>query len=460
MLNITDKADSTPGATGELTAAEFNDHKNELQGGVTRSGQTLSSIKTTQHAQGLFINGVAAASFQDNSATANSIELTPITGASGLTVAESYALLNGAIIEIDRAIVNTSTIVTVNIGQTTGTYLGAKSLRMSDDSVPPIGSVFGRLRLYWDNALDHWLIISGGNDKTLSSNVDFTILDTDVYKKFHFAHSASTGLLQGDLPTLADNIGKRYFFQNTGLGLSYINSEEGGNILFKEYSLDKLILVKKGDKATLLATASGWLVESYSMCIESGWYNREDWTSVKIGFANFDYDTKSGGMGDLTGEHYVLASGVSGLILNDSQPAAAAGILTVCFVTGTGLAVNNEVGTCGSGQTFAVNEGGGNNKNQDWNITHNMGVSFFGFLVENFMNTTASNTDMQLLPLVSGYYGSGNNAAGIIPFEVDSNNFYQQSGNVGSAYFYLADGQASLLDTDDYYINIYFEISI
>jgi hypothetical protein len=160
MLNINDKTDSTPGATGELTAAEYNDHKNELQGLVTYSAQALSILKTPdQVSMAAFINGTSAQSFQDNSATANSIELTPITGAAGIRVADAYASMDGAIVEVNRALLNTSTTVTVNIGQTTGTYLGAKSLKRLDGTDPAIGEVYGYLRLWWDNSNDYWVII-------------------------------------------------------------------------------------------------------------------------------------------------------------------------------------------------------------------------------------------------------------------------------------------------------------
>jgi hypothetical protein len=171
MLEILDKTDSTPGATGELTAAEYNDHKNELQSGVELTGQALSILKTPyQNPMAMFVNGVSAQSFQDNSATANSIELTPITGAGGLRVGDSYNIMDGMIVECNKTTVNTSSTVTVNIGQTTGTYLGAKSLKTLAGEDPSIGEVYGYLRLFWDNGNDYWVIIPSDNSEKFYHN--------------------------------------------------------------------------------------------------------------------------------------------------------------------------------------------------------------------------------------------------------------------------------------------------
>ncbi len=162
MQNIADKADSTAGATGELTATEYNSHKNELQGAVTRSGQTLSAATLLQLAKALFINGVGAESCVD-SGSGNSIILSPATGASGLVVPDNYSELEGAILSFTKADINTSTAVTVNFGQT-GTELGAKSLVRIDETVPAVGDVIGRCLVQWDNSADKWVLISNETD--------------------------------------------------------------------------------------------------------------------------------------------------------------------------------------------------------------------------------------------------------------------------------------------------------
>lgn len=54
MLDIGDKIDNTPGADGELSADEYNDHKNELQNFVENAGITLDSGNDHQIQDALF----------------------------------------------------------------------------------------------------------------------------------------------------------------------------------------------------------------------------------------------------------------------------------------------------------------------------------------------------------------------------------------------------------------------
>jgi len=175
MLNITDKADNTAGATGELTAAEYNNHKNELQLSVTRAGLSLNELITNQLAQAMFINGVAAQTVVD-SGTANSVILSPLTGSSGLAVSSTYLGLDGAVLEFEKSAPNTTTSVTVNFGPS-GSELGAKNLVRPDGSVCQPGDVDGRCRVQWDNANDEWVLLINGSgyfNEYLSAGTTFT----------------------------------------------------------------------------------------------------------------------------------------------------------------------------------------------------------------------------------------------------------------------------------------------
>jgi len=160
MQNIGDKVDNTPGASGELTAAEYNDHKNEIQEPVTSSGQTLSGLKTPdQLSRASFIYGTAAQTMVDAAPSANVIELTPLTGAAGLIVSDAYTQMDGMIVEFDKPSANTSNAVTVNFGQTGGTLLGAKSLKKQDGNNPLIGQVQGRVKIQFDASSDYWILL-------------------------------------------------------------------------------------------------------------------------------------------------------------------------------------------------------------------------------------------------------------------------------------------------------------
>jgi len=117
-------------------AGESQAHWSEHANAVTRSGQTPAIADGTgedlyQTAKAMFINGVAGQSFQDNG-TANAYQLTPLTGASGLVIPD-YAQLQGAVITFKAGNAPTAAS-TVNIGQTTGTYLGTKPLLRKDGS--------------------------------------------------------------------------------------------------------------------------------------------------------------------------------------------------------------------------------------------------------------------------------------------------------------------------------------
>lgn len=125
------KADDTAGPSGQLSAGEFNSLATELENGVLRSGQVLDGGSVLQIATAIFVNGVKADGFQDSGA-ANSYVATPISGASGVALPSSYAPLNGAMISFVASNTN-SGASTLNIGQTTGTLLGAKAIKTQAD---------------------------------------------------------------------------------------------------------------------------------------------------------------------------------------------------------------------------------------------------------------------------------------------------------------------------------------
>jgi hypothetical protein len=291
--------------------------------------------------------------------------------------------------------------------------------------------------------------------KTLNniySGTGLSIATSDLYDKYLAAHTPSTGLIQFNLPPIAENLGKRYNFQNAGLGLTYLNSIDGANILFKGYSLSKLIMIKNLDRATFLATSFGWLVEDYYMCIESGWYNRSDYTAVNIGFANFDYDNQSDSS-DRTGYKYVLNSGVTGLVLEDSAPSGTSGTYIVCFVTGTGLALNDEEVTFGDATTADVNEVSGDNKNQSHYITYNMGISFRDIQFSWYYSTDTTETNTYIPMDFEGANGAGGGYGEYLR-GVDLNEFQLVTATNG---FFIAND--TLIDTEDHYVYVKVEIS-
>lgn len=143
------------------TAAEYNDRRLELQNSVTISGQALSAGDPEQLAKAMSINGVAGQSMID-SGGANTKILTPVTGAGGIRVPDTFALMDGAIYSFANLARNTGN-VTVNIAQTGGTLLGALSLLREDGSQIP-ADVLHQGAYYsvrYDNGAGNWILMGG-----------------------------------------------------------------------------------------------------------------------------------------------------------------------------------------------------------------------------------------------------------------------------------------------------------
>jgi hypothetical protein len=119
----------------------------------------------------MFINGVAALSMQD-SGTANAIQITPVTGASGLIFPETLAQLSGAVFDFIKTAINTSGVITVNVGQDTGSFLPAKNLVLDDNAFatqPDAGTVVGRLRMQYDASNDIFVLLDSTSYSRLLS---------------------------------------------------------------------------------------------------------------------------------------------------------------------------------------------------------------------------------------------------------------------------------------------------
>lgn len=191
MQNITDKVeDGGATAGGRLGSAEYNNHKNELQGPVTRSGQSFSAGSTDQLSIAMATHGMASETFVD-SGSANTVEITPATGASGILIPTAYAEFEGAKVSFYVLAANTGA-TTLNIGQTNGTLLGAKKLwrngnteLIADDLIP------GRLiTAIFDTSLDSsagaWIMTDASSTST-----------TGTAAMLHVAQVATAGTLGG-----------------------------------------------------------------------------------------------------------------------------------------------------------------------------------------------------------------------------------------------------------------------
>lgn len=130
-------------------AGEFNSLMAECENAVSRSGQTLtpadgSAEDPLQLAKSLFIHSSKSQTFQDSGA-ANTYVLTPVSGATGVTIPNSYNNLDGAVVNFIPATDNNGPS-NLNIGQTVGTLIGAKALLLNDGSPLVGGEIVAGIR--------------------------------------------------------------------------------------------------------------------------------------------------------------------------------------------------------------------------------------------------------------------------------------------------------------------------
>jgi hypothetical protein len=138
----------------QLTAADWTNHKNELQNIVVRSGQSFDSGSETQAAKAAMIHAMGGMTFID-SGSANTVELTPATGTSGLLLTTQYSEMEGARVKFEVIATNTGA-TTLNIGQDTGSLLGTKKLFNSLKTDIGAGDLVAgkQYEAYFDTSLD------------------------------------------------------------------------------------------------------------------------------------------------------------------------------------------------------------------------------------------------------------------------------------------------------------------
>jgi len=269
---------------------------------------------------------------------------------------------------------------------------------------------------------------------------------TDGYTHIYFNHSASTKLIQYNLPNCASSNGRKIICQNLATGLSYVNGN-GANIILGNNTLTTAPLIMMGDKLVLRSNGTAWFAEDWFISMDTKWFNRNDETNVHIG-NGCGYDNKSAAV-DLTGQKFTLDSGVTGLIIYDSGGTGLSGTLYVCNWIGVGYGVNNEEGTCGSGgYTFDVDEGGGSSKNVNYNLCHGFGVS--NIFIEKYFWTSSDATEVNILQLnfEIGYTPAG--ATGNTIHGIDTNFIKNQIG--GNGLHYVADnGVNNTIASSDWY---------
>ena len=198
MENIALKADYTSGITGQLPAADFNDHNVEQQQAVTATGQTLTgsalAAPVNQLAKAMFLNGTGAQSFIENTPVNNGANLTPMTGnttttingmsyPTSLQVPDAYAEMNGMIVTFYHSIPSTTNSLTgfpIQIGQSTSGYLSPiYYLLANQGGALSVGSVSGNTEIQFiynliTPANSYWQLLYSDGTVNTSINAKIT----------------------------------------------------------------------------------------------------------------------------------------------------------------------------------------------------------------------------------------------------------------------------------------------
>lgn len=141
MKDLTPKVDNTAGATGQLTAAEFNDMRDDAQNVVLETNQTLTATVAEDNRQ--LLKGMA------------------IGGARIILTTGQTAQLGQIVLPQ-----NVSAAVTINL--------------------PPIGDLFDSATVYFEQILDQPFsvnnLIVGRNGQTIMNGTDDILVNTDNLK--------------------------------------------------------------------------------------------------------------------------------------------------------------------------------------------------------------------------------------------------------------------------------------
>lgn len=234
-------------AAGQLSAQEFNEYIQELENLVTRGGLTLDQATLTQLAQSAFLHGTKAGTFQAGG-TVDALQLTPISGLTGVLLPANYDAMGGSILTFLSLGANTGA-VTINLGQDSGSLIGTSPLvslagaALIGGEVPAAGLPVSILR---DDANNRWVlltpasatqpfeIIDSGSISPNSAELDVT-WGSNVYSRVEFEYDNLIPVAGNDATvsmrfstddgTSFDATAGRYQFVGLGLRAGGVNLE-------------------------------------------------------------------------------------------------------------------------------------------------------------------------------------------------------------------------------------------
>lgn len=256
----------------KLGASEATSMRSESKNAVTPAGLVLAPQSgvgedVTQLAQSIFIHSVKALHFVDGGAV-NTIELTPISGASGVIlppIADNYTNLDGAHFTFDAAFTNTVTGVTVSIGQTAGTQFASLSVTKEDGSALGVGDI--------DAAIENEIRLNLGSNrfelvrgkgigvKSVNAGTNVTISGTATDPAVNVPNSSATTKGAVELATNAETqAGADTTRAVTPAGLLSIFAQGSGNPSFFRINLGGIDFVFQYGSVSTLGLSNNTLV--------------------------------------------------------------------------------------------------------------------------------------------------------------------------------------------------------
>lgn len=288
MQDFGTKANDTAGPSGQLTAEEFNNLALELENSVLRSGQALNGASVTQIATSIFLHSVKSGTFQDSGA-ANAYIATPISGSGGVLLPADYANMDGAIVLLKASNAN-SGASTLNIGQTTGTLLGAKAIVDQAGAILGAGAIAAGayISLRYDASIGagSWVLLTPSSSFSAVGNIRMQAVSaTSIRIVPYNGNSMVIGGARRQVPSAGVSLTNGGMNINT---LYYIYAFWNGTSISLEFSTighstDTAtgVEIKTGDATRSLVgmvrtNASAQFVDGPTSRLVASWFNRRN----------------------------------------------------------------------------------------------------------------------------------------------------------------------------------------
>lgn len=395
-------------------------------------------------------------------------ELHSSVGSSAFTMNHDY-FWGGSDLEIWTAASKTGTQLTQGTDYTLGGSTGTTAVALATESgktcyteITVINATYQAVDLYFSGSYigddNSWFDVEdrARRNYKLEITSDHTV-DPDEYYDLILV-SPSAALVVIDLPAITEDLEdfkirfKGGTFSGgvgriTPNGSDVINGPSGS-------TPDYLFLFEKGQEFLLEVVDGEWFTKD-TIRFDSGFINFNDWTAVKLGFAQITYDNLSGTfeIGEIITES---TTGNTWIVIHDTGT-----LLTCVGAIGSGVATNNETLTGSySGATADVN---GDTKNVGSYARHGLGVRSDNIDVKLVIYEGtppgAYTQDDVYYPLYAVNTGVSGQQAGLSFFYYDDDTAYLQTGLGGFFAVFLTAGNVRQYTTNDVCYKIKIEVS-